>query len=471
MKIYLPSKIVLPPIGAGAPLSSVTTKIREATRNAKSVLPAGFLSSPWRIVDKSSPGALRVRPFCPGLMRGLETSKRMVLGGRFKCIVMNDAGEAIREYPWQRNLIYNLGLDNICNVRTIVASFTHAVSGVGTGDTKRDSGAITASQSSTTVTASAAFFVAGDVGNMIKWDSGEESRITSFSSDTSVDVTPAQAVSSGQFSVHETNDPQMSNEHARTSTYLTGAGNCGVTIVSDVLTMRRTYDFAAEVSGVTIREIGTSHTASTAANLFNRVFLNTPVALLTGQALRVVFDLDITCAPATPQAVSAAISGWPEAPASTTDGDQVWTGVCLSGPDPTDGSNGDAIDSAGINGNGQSMEPSVNAHFGLNSSSAALSNFNTATGSINGTSIYAAVGSLNTYNTLDFFRQKIFDVPLGSGNATNIRRLLWGGPAGTPPGLANRRGMELLFDEDQTKVNTHTLQLIFRMTTGRTLTN
>lgn len=465
--IYNPKNIILPPLAAGNAISEQTARIRAARRTAGSIYAFGRPLKPSR-----GKGRI-VYPFCPGLHRVRRVQSQRVLRGRAKCFVMDERGEVLREYPWEPNLIYNLGIDNACNVTTLAALSANAVSGTGTGDTKRDSGATTASQGgSTTVTSSASFFVAGDVGNMIKWDSGEEARITAFTSGTSVEVTPAQTVSSGQFTVHETNDPQMSVEHARTSTYLTGAGNCETTIVSNTITMRRTYDFPVEGSGVTIREVGLSNSGSGGSNLFNRVFLSSPVALLAGQALRLVFDLDITCTPAAADPITAAISGWPVAPATTTDGDQLWTGVCLSGPINSGASN-DAAANAGINGDGQSMEPSVisNTAIALNTSSAALGTFNGTTSSLSGTRVLNKLVSGNTYNSLDFFREKSIICAVGEANSTQIRKMILGGYFAVAADAADAQGLILLFDEDQTKANTHTLELIFRITMGRTLTN
>lgn len=63
------------------------------------------------------------------------------------------------------------------------------------------SGAVTASQAGTTVTASSAIFAAGDVNKAILWGSGSFAIITAFTSDTVVTVDRSQAVTAGAFSL------------------------------------------------------------------------------------------------------------------------------------------------------------------------------------------------------------------------------------------------------------------------------
>src|SRR5689334_5175565 len=101
------------------------------------------------------------------------------LSGRVKLQVIDDDGNVLDEGPWVNNLMLNQGMDNINEV-FYADLFLYAAIGTAILATVLDSGATECDQATTTVTADGAIFVSGDVGNVIKWDSGEEATITAF---------------------------------------------------------------------------------------------------------------------------------------------------------------------------------------------------------------------------------------------------------------------------------------------------
>jgi hypothetical protein len=176
--------------------------------------------------------------------------------------VVRDSGP-----DWIPNLILNNGMTRIYTDYWVNA-VTYAIAGTGTTPTSVDSGATTAAQSGTNITSSGSFFGSGDVGNTVKFTSGEEALITAFNSATSVTVSNSATVPSTTFVMYNTNQTGLINEQKRTNTYLTGSGNCGTTQVVNQFQNRRTYDFTAETGTVNYTEIGFGWAVSGANTTF-----------------------------------------------------------------------------------------------------------------------------------------------------------------------------------------------------------
>jgi hypothetical protein len=380
--------------------------------------------------------------------------------------VIRDSGP-----DWIPNLILNNGMNEVYN-RYWCNLFTWAIAGLGTTPTSVDSNTTNAAQSGTTVTADASFFGAGDVGNIIKWDSGEEAMITAFIGATQVTVANSATVPSGTFVMYNTNQTGLISESKRTSTYLTGSPNCQTTSVTGQLQCRRTYDFTAETGTVNFTEIGFGWASGGANTTFSRILLPSPVQVLNGQQLRVVYELRISYAPLTPQPVSAIINGWPLAPATNTDGDQCIASIGLSSIN----SNGSTV---AFDGATYANEPAylsdgslfTTLYGFLTNSSAAVANAAAAqpdrTGSAGATK---RIMTKAAYTTNSFLVDKSAQWPVGEGNRADFRSMGYGVSAvNVEPYQSGRYGHVLLFDEAQTKPNTHTLTLTWRTTWSRTL--
>ena len=105
-----------------------------------------------------------------------------------------ETGEEVWGGDWHPNMITDAGLDRIAGVPSPTRLIDEITLSGSMPEIKERSGSITASQSGATVTASAAFFQAADVGRAIVWDDGSNARITSFVSATEVQVDVTQVV-------------------------------------------------------------------------------------------------------------------------------------------------------------------------------------------------------------------------------------------------------------------------------------
>lgn len=103
---------------------------------------------------------------------------------------------------------------------------------------------------------------------------------------------------------------------SRTNEYLTGDPYTGVRYdkSTGIIYLRKTYDSETEVSNQNINEVGFFTEASEGV-MFSRVVLPSTVTVLTGQQLRITYELQVTIGPITPTADAPVITDW------TTDGD------------------------------------------------------------------------------------------------------------------------------------------------------
>jgi len=386
--------------------------------------------------------------------------------GRYKVYVVDSATkEVVEERDWAPNLFLNQGMNGVAT-KLIANLNLRCCVGTGTTDTKLDSGVITASQTGTTVTASAGIFVAGDVGNVIKWDSGEESFITVYNSDTSVTVTPSQSVASDEFTIYRTNQTGLGTEVKRTGTYLTGSPNTESTRSGNTFTNRRTFDFTAESGSVSYTELGLSDNASAGANLNFRIKFSSPVALVSGQQLRITHDFIFTLGPTTSVALNPVpVTNWPVAPATDTNGDFQLEDICVS--KVTTAGSTSAWNFTALGSVENSNEPSVDSKLWLSSVSTAL---NTWPGAVNGTtSSTADSGNLtkDAYVTNSFTITKTGVLGTSNGNGTADRRSLGYGIVFTSD--TSRSAARILFDQAQTKSNVHIFTAVWRWTWTRVL--
>lgn len=409
------------------------------------------------------------------MSRKIITTKQSAQGFLKWAVIDAATKEVIRESGpnWIPNLILNNGMNRVYT-DLWPQVMTYAIAGTGTTPTSVDSGAVNAAQSGTTVTADGSFFGSGDVGNTIKWDSGEEALITAFVGATQVTVSNSATVGSGPFVMYNTNQTGLAVETKRTNTYLTGSGNCGTTQVSNQFQHRRTYDFTAEVGTVNYTEIGFSWTSSGSNTTFSRILLPDPIPVLSGQQLRVVYELRVTVTPTTPQPKNAIINGWPISPSTDTQGDECTQLYGMAGISTSGGLN--AQDTATWCG-----EPSFLAD-GINFSGASLAIFLTTSATAitgagtspdrTGTGPAIKSATKAAYVTNSFYVDKSCTFLVGEGNRSDWRSMGYGlsqGNISANPYQANRTAFVLVFDQPQTKPNTHTLTLTFRTTWSRTL--
>lgn len=417
--------------------------------------------------------------------------------GRFRCVVLDAATkEVVRDHGWQDNLILDQGLNQVA-VRAWCDNFLVACIGTNNEPTVDDGGVSTASQSGFTVTIDSGSFTftaggldVGDEDKCIKFFTGEEAKITAYISPTQVTVDRSQTVASTTFKLYRANQTALYTEIQRTNNFVPGAGNCQTTRASNVLTHRRTWDFPTEAGPVTYRELGVSYNGVAPGNLFSRVVLTSPVSLIAGQILRVSYELVLTVTPLSPVSVpDPNIGGWPIAPSVSDGGVFAWQMLGLSAVSSTGPSM--AYDNAGYCNEpfagtftsisaptGNDMSPFTST-FSVEGARLFLSNSANApaafASSVNRNGDRATIGvTLGSYTAGSFTRTKGATYGLGAANRVDWRAMGIGAHDTASDATVDHKttrysGIVFVFDEFQTKLSTHTLNLTFKYSWGRTL--
>lgn len=362
------------------------------------------------------------------------------------------SGRVVRRLSQRkRNLILDQGLNAVA-ARSWAGNFTYAVAGTGDDPVKRDSGAVTFTRAAAVVTASAGFFEAADAGRLLKFDTGEEMRITVFNSATSVDVDTAGALGASEGTVWYVDRTALETEVKRTNTYGGDGGDNETTFVTPTRTFKRTFVFSAEAGPVTYKEIGWSHIVTAGANLFGMDLLaGGGVALIAGQQLEVIVELSVSLTPAASTAWVNPVAGF---------GD--------------DGVHGfEFFDSATVNAAGATqleglatLEPSVAKTFIFSTGTNAIQALSGVAGGAAGGAPVGASKALagDAYVPGSFTRTFRGTFTVGQANGTTIRS---GYVAANGGGTSYR----FLMDSAGTKDSDHTLEIEFTQTWGRTLTN
>lgn len=370
-----------------------------------------------------------------------------------------ETGRAVKRLPAKRNLILDQGLDGIA-VRSWANAFRAAAIGTGTIPTKRDSGAVTVSRTGATLTSSAGFFEAADVGRLFKFDTGEEVRITAFTNSTTVTTSTSGAIAASEGTVWYVNQTALAVESKRTDVYSNDGGANGTTYSSPTVTQKRTFIFSAESSTITYREIGWSHTTTPGPNLFGRDLLaGAGVTLVSGQQLRVVVELAVSYAPVTPIAyTSIATGGWTA------------NGTCgiESLFDILDINWGNTVRPSGMDiATSPSLDPSGTGRILLASDSVAVIPASLAQRVVPGL-IHEAVPSLGAYIAGSFIRTKSIGMSTLEANSSAIRSIVLGGN-GTGGGRTSSFRVRL--DAAEAKTSSQTLTIGFTLSWGRSLVN
>lgn len=371
--------------------------------------------------------------------------------GKFHISVVEN-GRVVEEKGWIKNLILDSGLDMVGTNRW-VDCFRYCSVGTGTTPTVDDSGATTATQSGTTVTSSSSFFSVGDVGKILKFDSGEEAYITSYTSDTEVEVSVSRTIAvASQFALWRVNQTQLSNYIKRSDTYLSGSANNGTTFHTNTeATHKRTWDFSAESGVVTYNEVGVHYDNVNNPTLFSRILIPGGVTLQAGQQLRIVYELTINYGSDSAQVATANITGWPVGGASSTDGqyqlisNQYFSSVLTNGNSSTSSNGADPNNSKVLHLHTASSFPSFN-------------------GTPSGSTYINLSSSRNPYISGSFKNDWDWDLQVSQGNGANIRSFIL-----SDSSIINNSFWMFIFDEAQTKQNTHRLFLRFSVSWGRVL--
>lgn len=409
----------------------------------------------------------------------------MTAKGRVKVQVVEN-GKVVIDRPWQDNLILNQGMNNL-GASTIAGVYScwvnlmlHCAAGTGTRPTSVSSDTTVGSYSAGVFTSSGGSYVFTDallaIGSLIKMTSGANSgtvmRITGITNANNVDVVfeSGSAAASGTFDVFYAHQVGLETEVAREISYLSGASNCGSSFASNILTHKRTFDFASPGGTTNYSEIGLSHLVASGNNLNMRIKLASPVPVTNIRQLRVVYQLSLTLTPATLSPATANITNW-----VSTDGDEQWQlpGMTVVASDGT--TTHFATTSGSI------MEPGVVSSVGPGNCQLWVSTVSTATAaSFSGSPPDRTSGSITTqghdaslsvYTSFDFFRDKTATFLVGEGNSTGIRSMGIGfrNSAVSLQPYAGGQTFAFVFDNAQNKDSLHTLTLTFRFSWARTL--
>lgn len=347
---------------------------------------------------------------------------------------------------WKNNLILDSGL-NKAGTAVWANCFTHCLFGsqVAPDPVRRDSGATTFSRAGTTITASAGFFEAADVGRLLKWDSGEEVYISAFTSPTEVSSVASGTIAADAGTVWYVNQTALQTLLQATSTYDNSGGANGTSDAVNVRTFKRTFIGTAVGAPVTLTEIGFSNSGSNSA-IFDRDVLSGGVPLIAGDIPLAVAELVLTFGPAVATAVGNVATGY------DSSGDLL---LCLLSDMGT-------VDSAGNStGNG-----------GLDNTS--LGNFLVATANFSlpafgvGQTPPAGVGptsqSISGYVSGNFYRDFNYGFSPGAANGN-----LYGWFLSTAGSISLLLAQK--FDTPPVKTSLDTLTFVLRKSWQRILTN
>jgi hypothetical protein len=216
----------------------------------------------------------------------------------------------VKASPWQKNLFLDIGLNGLAqdssqSLRSCPATCgLQCLIGDGTNPNSFASGAVTFTQSTTTITASANFFTSAMVGAIFKYGTGTagaEYYITSFTDaqhvvvDTSATVgTPTVAT------VWMVQQTTLQNQLFTSSTYQINSN--GSTISTNTITHQRTFVFAHQIISYNVNEVGWNPGSTT--NLVGRAVLGSTDVVAPTQFYVVVLQMTFTYNPGSPTAVT-----------------------------------------------------------------------------------------------------------------------------------------------------------------------
>lgn len=218
------------------------------------------------------------------------------------------SGRVVAETPFRKNLVMDGGLNALAGSTnaTVPAAF-FAGCRVGSGSTadKISSGAVTFTQSGTTITADAPFFTAGMNGWLFKYGSGTggaESYITFVNSTTATSSVSATVAVGEVAAVWNVTRTALETLLYSSATYETTAGACSTGVAANVVTFQRTFNFAQQVASYNVNEVG-YFSSITGTTIFGRLVLPATEVVNPTNFLQVVLQFVVTYSPSAITAV------------------------------------------------------------------------------------------------------------------------------------------------------------------------
>lgn len=391
----------------------------------------------------------------------IDLNNKTKFSGSLKVEVVNPDGSIDKSFPVQPNLILNAGMDRLASSGPHKVG-TYGVIGTGTRANKRASGALTITVLDTgAISCSGAFFEAQDVGRILKLATDEEFVIATFVDDQNVTTAapPLVDLAAAIGSIHYVNETQLETETKRTNSYVSGASYNGTSYAAAALTHKRTFAFSVESGPVTYQEFGVSW-GSNPTNLFARALLLSPVSLIAGQQIRVIYELTVAYGPASPVTVIEPI-----------------TGVAIDGEYGIENISGDSFGSIDASGSPTSFSGAAlvadvapnnrSVNFGSSTSSTALAGPTNSPVSIGGF-VASKEATKETYTTGSYARTAFVTFGTSESNNANLRSFYARADGG---GTSTNSAFRLLLDSAFEKTNLYTMTIRFRWSWSRTLQN
>lgn len=255
--------------------------------------------------------------------RKIEAETRHAVAGFYRTRVMQPtlvapdgtvlAAEPVTEWSEpQHNLILTGGYDGSQTWRQLGDGACHA----GTGSTPASAPIDgTYSQTGSTVTrvTGTGVFVSGNVGDYIKFATGERCKIVTFTNSVTVQVDRSQTVAAATITIYDTSRTLLDTWVKATNTK--ESGGAGETGFSDtgVVQYWNTHNFTTETVARSYTELGMTSGGTTSSSvLFSRIVLDSPVNVAIGQFLQVRFDIQAAAANyRTSAPITVNVTGWP----------------------------------------------------------------------------------------------------------------------------------------------------------------
>lgn len=255
-------------------------------------------------------------------MKNTAFDLELGIAGFYRHRVMNSNGTPATDWSKpHKNLVLPGGyLPNAYISQNFGSFYTQFQSfHAGSGSTP-NSAAIDGTYSQTGTTVSRATgtgtFVSGNVGDFIKFTTGERAKIISITNTVTVEVDRSQTVAATGLTIYDTSRTLLDTWVKATTTNDGTAGASGSTTDSDAGTRQswQTKNFAAETVAKVYTEIGVSPLTTTTGStvLFSRVLLDAPVSVEIEQFLQIRFDLVAVLGNyRVSEPITMAITGWP----------------------------------------------------------------------------------------------------------------------------------------------------------------
>lgn len=239
----------------------------------------------------------------------------MGLSGAFKVDLVNPDGSIAREGKVQKNLIMDSGIDyfmGTVDARLGSTMFNYGYAGTGNASNIRALDG-TFSQTGTAITRDTGTgqFIAGDVGRFIAFADATQAKITAFVSATEVTVDRSQTVAAQALTVYLTDQTGLETFHHQGNTKVGAEESNVINTTAKTVTSTRVMLLDAVGGSVTVTEVGIGTGTHVPAGLWSRIVLDEPIAMTTGQQLKLTYILTMQFDPDHKLNADSNITGFP----------------------------------------------------------------------------------------------------------------------------------------------------------------